>query len=228
MQEFSPSDFEEAPEHEGEKWHLKRILEAIKEDNLWEIISTLHHAWISGFEDITQVPVNILETGYTTDKEIEIDSLENILEEYFEDKIKAGSFAVETRRELYKKILPYDIDLAYTLIKRIKDDDEDDGEQRYSTGTSYGTENPEELYETQVSHYHYIVDNDLGHYQLYEVLKNDGHFDDDAPYKLSKTLKRDIVKYAKEYIENNPKNQKNINFIKATQLRDFFTEKENS
>ena len=81
--------------------------------------------------------------------------------------------------------------------------------------------------EAQVSHYEYLIDHDLGHYQLYEVLRNDGHLDNEASYGLNKEMKDKILKYSKDYIEQNPKNQKNINFLKAKELLDFFIEREN-
>ena len=64
--------------------------------------------------------------------------------------------------------------------------------------------------------------------QLYEALKNDGHLNGSSPYELSKILKRKIVEYARSYIDTNQHNQRSSDFIKAVELRDLFTEKENS
>ena len=217
MSELNVTDFFE--NEEGEKWYLKRILEAVENDNLEGVLSTLQHAWSSGY-DITETPVSVLEPTDVQDESGYVDSLENILEDYFEDKISSGLMDVEDRIKIYKQILPFDVDLAYSLIKRVKEDGE------YSVGFS-NVLNPEELDETQISHYEYIIDNDLGHYQLYEVLRNDGHFNGEASYGLNKAMKDKILKYAKDYIEQNSKNQKNINFMKAKELRDFFTEREN-
>jgi len=218
MPEFTPANIEEI--EKGEKWYLKRILESIENDNLEEVLVALNHAWSSAYV-ITDLPVNVNEGIYNPSKKPnfeDVESLEQILEEYFEDKIKSGVLDVDDRIRIYKKILPYDIDLAHSLIKKIEDDSE------YSVG-SYSALNPEELEQIQISHYQYIIDQDLSQYQLYEVLKADGHFDEEASYNLSKELKDKIIKYAKEYIDKNPTNKKDFNFMKSLELLEIFNGK---
>ena len=213
MPEFEPTNLEEI--EKGEKWYLKKILDAIHEDNLEEVLSTLQHAWSSAY-DITQVPVKILEETYNPSEILgqDIDSLQNILEEYFAEKIRSGFLDTEDRKRIYDRMLPYDIDLAHSMIKRIRDGYE------YNVGFS-DVLNPTELHKTQVSHYQYIIDNGLGVYQLYGVLRNDGHLDDKPPYDLGIAMKRKIMKYARDYIDKNYKNQDSPEFLKAKQLRDF-------
>ncbi len=144
-------------------------------------------------------------------------NLQMVMDRFFVDKIKSGYLDAEDRKRIYERILPYDIDLAYALIMRIDDEDEDD-EKKYSLEFSDTEINPEELFETQTSHYEYLMEKNFKPLELHKVLWNDGHLDDSSLYDLNDLIKRKILDYAKDYMKKNPKNDTNIPHFEAAKF----------
>ena len=194
-------------------------MDAVKSDNVEDVLAALHHAWVSGY-DISSMSVIEKDDVGGWDN---FTNLQMVMDRFFVDKIRSGYFDAEDRKKIYERILPYDIDLAYVLIMRIDDDEDEDDEKKYSLEFSDTEINPEELFETQTSHYEYLINKNFKPLELHKVLWNDGHLDDSSLYDLNDSIKRRIVDYAKDYMKKNPKNDINIpHFDAAKFLKEKF------
>src|SRR5262245_21962345 len=120
------------PEQQEEAWYIKRVVEAVDNNNVGEIVRELKHAWASGYA-ITGSPVQIREKGPdNVDKKVHAKTLYDILWSYFDNLIEEHQLTPEERKKLYRIFRENDLSMSEIFIQSRDDPDADQYENEKS------------------------------------------------------------------------------------------------
>lgn len=192
-----------------EKWYIDRVLEGVTHRDGSEVMEALFHAWASG----DMITVSMLRIRDPENPERE-KTLSEVLSKFFSDLIRQKRLSVEERIKMYKLFLDKDPDMAPVFIERIYSEFENEKYDEFEDKLI----NPEELYEVQMNHYIWYIDNMRDSAGLAGLLDMDGHMDGSAPYPLRSEVKKKIIDFAIEIMRKTESETDSISYLSAEKI----------
>jgi hypothetical protein len=197
MLEVSPGNNEN---ERNEEWHIRRIVDAIHQDDVEQVLRELQIAWKDGFK-ITHSGVRVDKVEDPSvgpdpfDQAFQTD-ISDAIDAYFTDLVQRNQLTVEERIRIFNFLLPHDAFLATTMVERVEDEEEDDDPDMFTESVI----NSPDLYPAQDILFEWHVDNDNLE-SLHSRLDKNKCIGDHPVRELPEKLRVKIVDFAKRKLE---------------------------